>query len=130
MLKFIHLFLICIVGLFAFAQDSSLAGFIYNSQTNKPALTISIRLQPGNLHAVSDSTGHYTFSHLPPGNFRVHIEGKGLHPLDQQIAIEANSNTRLDFYLRPSIETLEEFVVTGQSGKNKISPLPYIATRF
>ena len=94
-------------------NDAVIAGFVYNSQTNKPleeiALYINIGQPPRNLKIVNPTSntqktsGFYVnpFRNGENGTYQVSVSARGYQSVTKQIDLKAGFSAHQDWYLTP-----------------------------
>lgn len=127
----ILIYLLFIPDLAFAAADGIITGRITDSKNNDPITGVVVKLDDGDLWAVSDAEGRYEFSSLQDGLYLIEVSCLGYVTFTEAIYIsngeisEINGDAvsdvlYLDFSLVPSSLALDEVVVTAQraSGLN------------
>jgi outer membrane receptor protein involved in Fe transport len=105
----------------AFGQTTGgLSGTVASSGSPLPGATVTVTspsLQ-GSRTAVTDASGNYTVTDLPPGDYTVRFELQGLAPLTKQASVALSQTARVDADLQPRKpgdreQFAEEVTVTG-----------------
>ena len=81
-----------------------------------------VQLQPGGHAVVSDSTGQFTFSNVPPGDYTLTINYVGFAPYSQQITVSAGQVGRISAALKIATAN-ESIVVTSERGHGEAAAL-------
>lgn len=77
----------------------SVYGVVSDSATGQPISGAAITLSPGNFTYVTGSDGHYQFSDLEAGSYKVNCLANGYNANSRQITIYAGGNSTCDFLL-------------------------------
>ena len=77
----------------------SVYGVVSDSATGQPISGASITLSPGNFTYVTGSDGHYQFTDLEAGSYKVNCLANGYNANSRQITIYAGGNSTCDFLL-------------------------------
>ena len=99
------------------AVDSGkITGFVKDAATEDPLAGVTIRLGGTQLHAISGSDGEYFILNVPLGAYRVEVQMIGYLPLrTQELAVNSDRTTRIDFELETTILDLAEPVTITAS---------------
>jgi Carboxypeptidase regulatory-like domain len=100
----------------------SLTGTVVDASTQKPVADVVVTATSPNLQgeqvAVTDSSGSYRISQLPPGSYSLRFEKEAYRPYSRAgIALDADRTLRLNVDLLPEAVTLTapEVVVVGKA---------------
>lgn len=98
------------------AANSSglITGYVSNIATNNLLEGAKVEFPKLGLSALTDNTGRYTLSGLPPGVHDVVASYLGLDPWRGQVTVLAGERTVRNFDLTTEIYRLQEFKVTGE----------------
>ncbi len=94
-----------------YAQEVTLSGSV--TSENSPAPFVNIYLKNTELGTSSNENGWYELKNIPPGKYTLIASTIGYIPFRQSIVVKKGQEQLLDIDLKPSIESLEEMVVTG-----------------
>ncbi|MDR6342517.1 hypothetical protein HNQ91_005601 [Filimonas zeae] len=125
-MKLIKLSLItaCLLMQIAYAQSfkQSVKGRVTDAESQQPLSGVTIVFSPGNIRAVTDSTGTYHIAGLPTGRYSIQysIAGYELQTLSD-IVIVSGKELEQNVLLREGFKNLT--AVTVQSGRNGRKPL-------
>jgi outer membrane receptor for ferrienterochelin and colicins len=107
--------IILVVSIFIFSstysQEVTLSGFV--TSENSPALFVNIYLKNTELGTSSNENGWYELKNIPPGKYTLIASTIGYIKFSQSITIKKGQEQLIDIDLKPSIESLDEMVVTG-----------------
>jgi iron complex outermembrane receptor protein len=85
----------------AFAQNLSISGTVQDADGVVPDTNIRLRGSSGDLRqAITDSSGHYTFTGLNAGRYELTFERKGFATLTQAAQLSSNDVRPVDVTLR------------------------------
>ncbi|MEH6760835.1 MAG: TonB-dependent receptor [Maribacter arcticus] len=106
---------ILVIPIFAFsstyAQEVTLSGSV--TSENSPAPFVNIYLKNTELGTSSNENGWYELKNIPPGKYTLIASTIGYIPFSQLIVVKKGQEQFIEIDLKPSIESLEEMVVTG-----------------
>jgi hypothetical protein len=98
------------------AQDTaSVNGFITDSETGETLLMANVALVDINRGTSSNTSGYYTITNIPPGNYTLSASYIGYQRFDQEIELEAGENLRLDIKLVPESVEMEAIFVESEA---------------
>lgn len=104
----------------AFSANSSIEGFVRDSQSGEPLPGANIVLVKTSLGAASDLTGKYTIRNVPPGSYTLRATYIGYKDREITIQVGEGQTQKQDFGLTLVGVEGEEVVVTAQaSGQNE-----------
>ena len=108
----------------ALCSNSSIQGFIADSDSREPLIGANIILEGTLLGAASDVDGHYIITDIPIGNYTLRTMFIGYETLEKEIEIKANQEYTIDIKLKTSAIKLQETRVTAEKRKGKITEAP------
>ncbi len=111
MLKIIKIVLTLFFLNLGYAQEGSIFGTI--STENEPVPFANIYLKNTQIGSSSNDVGFYELKAIPPGKYTLIVSTIGYIPFRTVLDVEAGNNVLVDIALEPSIESLDEMVVTG-----------------
>ena len=94
-----------------YAQTADLLGKIISE--NKPVEFASVFLDGTQLGAITDSTGKFSISNIPIGNYKLTVYCIGFNKVERAVIIKELENELITIELTPDKSTLNEVVVTG-----------------
>lgn len=94
-----------------YAQEVTLSGSV--TSENSPAPFVNIYLKNTELGTSSNENGWYELKNIPPGKYTLIASTIGYMPFSQLIVVKKGQEQFIEIDLKPSIESLEEMVVTG-----------------
>jgi outer membrane receptor for ferrienterochelin and colicins len=126
-MKFIAFVSLCIFSCFSssiHAQTGSVSGKV--TTDGKPAELATVKLSASASGAVTDSTGFFTIRNVPKGKYTITISRVGYQPHTRQVIVNENQSATLQIELIPTLDNLDEVVVTGtlKEVKRIESPVP------
>lgn len=121
--RFNFFIILCFAGLAVSAQTGRIRGRVTGE--NGPVEFASIRILGGEKGSASDSSGRYTISNLPYGNYTLRVSAVGYAPLTRKVQLRS-ATQQADFILKNSAGSLDEVVVSGTlKAVNRMeSPVP------
>tara|TARA_R110001592_G_scaffold32178_9_gene112830 strand:- start:6823 stop:9099 length:2277 start_codon:yes stop_codon:yes gene_type:complete len=106
---------ILVVSIFTFSstysQEATLSGSV--TSENSPAPFVNIYLKNTELGTSSNENGWYEIKNIPPGKYTLIASTIGYISFSQSIVVKKGQEQQIDIDLKPSIESLDEMVVTG-----------------
>ena len=121
-MKFSMLFVIG--NTIALCSNSSIQGFIADSDSREPLIGANIILEGTLLGAASDVDGHYIITDIPTGNYTLRTMFIGYETLEKEIEVKANQVYTIDIKLKTSAIKLQETRVTAEKRKEKVTEAP------
>ena len=94
-----------------FSQEVTLSGSV--TSENSPAPFVNIYLKNTELGTSSNENGWYELKNIPPGKYTLIASTIGYIPFSQSIVVKKEQEQFINIDLKPSIESLDEMVVTG-----------------
>ena len=112
------LFLCC--GLVPFSANAvtsgKITGFVQDAATRDPLAGVTIRVVGTELRVISGLNGEYFILNVPVGTYRVEVHMIGYLPVrTQEVTVNSDRTTRIDFELETTILDLEEPVTITAS---------------
>lgn len=124
------LYLLCLPVLSFANEDNDGTGTIKGTiitSDNKPASDVTVQLGDKLKGTLTNENGEFTIRKVKPGNYIIQVSLLGYAPLLQNITVEANKTTTLQFQLQASDKELKEVIVTGSKNKFAQRESNYIA---
>ena len=98
----------------AVAQPTaSITGTVKNIKSGETLPGATLRLLSLNKASLSDTSGHFQFSALSPGAYKLQVSYVGFEPLDTAFQLSANQNLKLLLALTPSAQEMQGITVTA-----------------
>ena len=94
-----------------YAQEANLYGSV--TSENSPTPFVNIYLKNTELGTSSNENGWYELKNIPPGKYTLIASTIGYIPFSKSIIVKKGQEQLIDIDLQPSIESLDEMVVTG-----------------
>lgn len=94
-----------------YAQNSSISGQV--SSENNTVAFVNIYLKNSEIGTSSSEDGIYVLRNISPGKYTIIASTIGFIPFSKAITIKDGQDLDLNIVLEPSIESLDEMVVTG-----------------
>src|SRR5687767_5142176 len=111
----VGLFALVVISPFARAADSgAVTGAVSNTATGNMLEGARVEIPSLGVSALTDATGRYIFSNVPPGTHEVVVTYIGLDAMRGQVEVSGGRRAVRDFDLTSSIYKLEAFKVTGE----------------
>lgn len=100
------------------AETGSITGAVSNTQTGNMLEGAKVEIAKLNISVLTDGTGRYVISNVPPGTYEVVARYLGLDPMKYDVTITAGQPARRDFEMTSGIYKLDAFKVTGEREGN------------
>ncbi len=84
----------------------SIYGIVSDMETGEPVRGASVMLSPGNQTTVTGSDGHYEFSNLEAGQYKLQVSANGYNTNSRQITVVAGLQASGDMPLLPITEVM------------------------
>mgnify|MGYP003668746272 FL=1 len=94
-----------------YSEEATLSGSV--TSENSPAPFVNIYLKNTELGTSSNKNGWYELKNIPPGKYTLIASTIGYISFSQSIVIKKGQEQQLNIDLKPSVESLDEMVVTG-----------------
>ena len=98
----------------AAVADGALSGSVSNAGTGDLLEGVRVSLPKLGLTVLTDNTGRYTFSSVPPGAHEIVATYTGLDALRHTVSVGPGQRVARDFELTAGIYKLETFTVAGE----------------
>lgn len=111
------LFVLMIGALPLSAQDdttASINGYVRDSQSGETLILANIALKDTRRGATTNTSGYYTITNIPPGEYVLMGRYIGYKPFDKEITLKPGDNLRIDIELKAEDIQLEEVVVESK----------------
>ena len=119
--------LICSVfcGTEAFAARGTLIGVVADKSTGEPLSGAAIVIEGTRLGALADEDGTYRVARVPVGTYSVTASMVGYKPVtEDEVTIQTNETSTVNFQLLPVPFQLGEIVVTGTKTPHLLKDVP------
>ena len=93
------------------AQETSIEGIVLSE--GEPVPFVNIRIKGSGTGTSSDARGFYRLENLNRGTFTLIASALGYEPYIREITLADQEQTTLDIVLLPSVENLDDIVVSG-----------------
>jgi hypothetical protein len=111
---------IMLMGTPTFGQSTaSIAGFVSDAATGETLILANVSLSGTTLGTATNTTGFYTISSIPPGQYELVASYIGYTPTVLTIELSAGEQRRINLELRPSGTELEEVVVSADRAEDE-----------
>ena len=95
------------------ATDANIFGHVLDAETGEHIPFINILVEGTNIGAITDATGHYKLTNLPPGEWVLVVRGMGYETFRKNVVAEARRTIIVDITVAPSSIALQEVVLTA-----------------
>ncbi|MGM9861982.1 MAG: TonB-dependent receptor plug domain-containing protein, partial [Muribaculaceae bacterium] len=99
--------------------DANLIGHVVDAETGDHLPYYTIKILDTEYITVTDATGHYTFTNLEPGRYKVEASSVGYTPQTLEVDIRLATTAELNFDVSADAFMLEQVVVTGSKSEQK-----------
>lgn len=83
----------------------SVYGIVTDADTHQPVYGASVTLSPGNLSTTTGDDGHFEFTELEAGQYKLQIQASGYQTNSRQLQVNAGGRTTGDMILSPETAT-------------------------
>jgi TonB-linked SusC/RagA family outer membrane protein len=113
------------------AARGRVAGAVTDSLGGRPLAAVQVTLAGTRLGAVTDSTGRYTITNVPPGTYTVEARRLGFAPAVRRgvVVVAGGEAAAASFRLRAAVLNLEAVVVTGVTDPTAGTRVPFTVGR-
>lgn len=101
-------------------ENASVNGFITDSQTGETLLMANIALMEINRGTSSNTSGYYTITNIPPGNYTLAASYIGYRRFEREIDLESGETLRLDVELIPESVEMEAIFVESEADREEL----------
>ncbi len=122
-MKRLLLLALCLATLFSCSQNEApsifcnIYGIVSDASSGEPIRNASVTLSPTNLTTVTGADGHYEFTDLDEGQYKVQCSATGYQTNSRQISVHAGGTATCDIALTPVV-TSDAIQITPSSGLN------------
>ena len=103
-----------------FAQNGDISGFVVDESNGESLSGANIYFENISLGSVSNTSGYYVISDVPPGNFTLICSYIGYKDFIEKITISEDQSIRLNIKLEPALLETETVVVTADSERTAL----------
>ncbi len=102
------------------AQTASIRGTTTDSQSQVAVAGVALVLEGTGRSGLSRDDGAFSFTAVPAGDYVLRAERLGYRPLRRSVTVSAGRTLVVDLELLPAPLTLDELVVTGAAGRQRV----------
>lgn len=95
------------------ATDANVFGHVINSETGEHIPFINILIEGTRIGTITDASGHYLLTNLPPGEHRLIVQGMGFTTETKDFVAEPGRTIEVDVNVTPTAIDLTEVVFTS-----------------
>jgi len=100
-------------------QKASISGFVKDKTSGETLIGANIALDTTGYGASTNSSGYYTLTSIPPGNYTLLCSYIGYHKYFKDININPGEHLRLDIDMTPANIQMSEVVVESKAEKEE-----------
>jgi len=104
----------------ALGQGATLSGFIFDAKDGETLIGANIYLQGSEFGAVSNGSGYYIMTDIPPGRITLLCSYIGYSEYRQEIELNPGQALSLNIELKPTLMQSETIVVTADSASTAV----------
>lgn len=93
--------------------DANIFGHVIDKSTGEHVPFINILIEGTRIGTITDATGHYILTNLPPGNHVLVVQGLGYEPIRRAFTAVARQSIEIDLEVNPVRISLDEIVITS-----------------
>lgn len=109
-----------------FSQSYTIKGRVTGS-TSQPIEKAQVKILNGKYAEYTDETGNFAFYNIPEGSYLITIEKTNFARKSLKIKVDRET-TRLEIVLQPSIEQLDEVLITAEKREQLLQNVPVSIT--
>ncbi|MEX1188198.1 MAG: carboxypeptidase-like regulatory domain-containing protein [Bacteroidia bacterium] len=113
------LLLMFIFGGIATAQNATIRGFIYNSDSGEPIIFSPVFLEGTSFGVQTDVNGFFSITKVPEGDYTLVFSGFGFEKTSMKIAVKGNGIISKNLYAKEDAVKLKEFEVSGKKEEER-----------
>lgn len=103
----------------ATAQDNTVKGFVYDSQTGEPMAHVKIILEGTQFWAQADINGSFIITKIPDGNYVLHISYFGYEEISDSVRLEKSQSFNKRYLLDKKSHTLDAVTISVERQKKE-----------
>ncbi|HKJ45653.1 MAG TPA: TonB-dependent receptor [Balneolales bacterium] len=100
-------------------QKASISGFVKDKTSGETLIGANIALDTTGYGASTNSSGYYTLTSIPPGNYTLLCSYIGYHKYFKEINVSPGEHLRLDIDMTPANIQMSEVVVESKAEKEE-----------
>ena len=100
-------------------QMASISGFVKDKTSGETLIGANIALDTTGYGASTNSSGYYTLTSIPPGNYTLLCSYIGYHKYFKEINVSPGEHLRLDIDMTPANIQMSEVVVESKAEKEE-----------
>jgi TonB-linked SusC/RagA family outer membrane protein len=104
----------------ALAQGRTIVGRVTEARSALPVVGATLEVRGTRLGAATDAEGRYRIANVPPGAHAIVVRRIGFAEQRQTVTVTETSETKLDFALQTAAIALDQVVVTGTAGAERL----------
>ncbi|KAF0199078.1 MAG: outer membrane receptor for ferrienterochelin and colicin [Bacteroidetes bacterium] len=113
-LAIVTLIIIIFSSSFAFAQNGTIRGFVYEKETGEPVIFTNVYLFRTSHGAATDVNGYFTISKIPDGDYTLMVTYLGYDTLREKVSIRGNTVLTRKLFLNKAAFNLEAVQITAE----------------
>jgi len=113
-LAIVTLIIVIFSSSFAFAQNGTIRGFVYEKETGEPVIFTNVYLFRTSHGAATDVNGYFTISKIPDGDYTLMVTYLGYDTLREKVSIRGNTVLTRKLFLNKAAFNLEAVQITAE----------------
>ena len=109
-------------------SDANIVGHVKELSTGKHLPYVTINIKGTTYTTMTDATGHYYFKHLPTGLHTIEVRLLGYRTMAQEVVVEKDKTSELNFYLEEDHIALDEVVVSSNRSETRRRQAPNLVS--
>lgn len=117
----------CLCSSSIFAQKATINGLVSNQITLTGLSNVRVELGKTGLYQITDATGHFVFSDIVAGEYKLLFVCAGFETRTQHVSVKANDTNNITVFLQEKVFDIPDVVITHVSltgGEQGLKDLP------
>ncbi len=113
-----------------YAQDNAVFGKIIDSESSEPLAGVHVFFDKTTLGTITDSSGNFSISGIPPGTYTLVMSYVGYVPFEKPVTFPGNEQNYFNVKLKPDLVLMDRIEVKTKSPREWLRNLKRFETLF